>query len=157
MSLLERLGEYLSWADTAIWEIVKDLSDEEFDRSFGEYGGSIRKRYTHLAEDAWEWYHDWIGKHPEQEPDFQNMTREQLFDSLSDYSHRFIEMIDHRTVEEIELKTAGKTTPLSFDEFLFHIVNHATYHRGQIAMGLRMLDKKVRMTDYIPFRKDTVE
>lgn len=157
MSLLERLGEYLIWADAAIWEIVKDLSDEEFDRSFGEYGGSTRKRYTHLAEDTWEWYHDWIGKAPEQEPDFQNMTREQLFDCLSDYSHRFIEMIEHRAVGEIELKTAGKAIPLSFDEILFHIVNHATYHRGQIVMGLRMLDKEVRMTDYVPYRIDTAE
>jgi len=46
MNFLERLGEYLIWADAAIWEIAKDLSDEEFDRSFREYGGSIRKRYN---------------------------------------------------------------------------------------------------------------
>jgi len=157
MNLLERLGEYLIWADAAIWEIVKDLSDEEFDRSFGKYGGSIRKRYTHLAEDTWEWYYDWTGKAPEQEPDFQNMTREQLFDSLSDYSRRFIEMIDHRALGKFELKTAGKTIPLSFDEILFHIVNHATYHRGQIVMGLRMLDKEVHMTDYVPYRIGTAE
>ena len=157
MNLLERLGEYFIWADAAIWEIVKDLSDEEFDRSVGEKGGSIRKRYTHLAEDSWEWYHDWTGKASEQEPDFKNMTREQLFDSLSDYSHRFIEMIDNRAVKKFELKMAGKTILLSFDEFLFHIVNHATYHRGQIVMGLRMLDKDVDMTDYVPYRISTAE
>ena len=157
MSLLERLGEYLIWADAAIWEIVKDLSDEEFDRSFGEYGGSIRKRYVHLAEDTWEWYHDWTGKAPKHEPNFQNMTREQLFDSLSDYNRRFIEMIDNRAVRKFEIKTAGKIIPLSFDEFLFHIVNHATYHRGQIVMGLRMLGKEAHMTDYVPYRIGTAE
>ncbi len=157
MNLLERLGEYLIWADAAIWETVKDLSDEEFDRSFGEYGGSIRKRYTHLAEDAWEWYHDWTGKAPEQEPNFQNMTREQLFESISDYSRKFVEMIAHRAVNKFEIETEGKTIPLSFDEFLFHLVNHATYHRGQIVMGLRMLDKDVDMTDYVPYRINTAE
>ncbi len=157
MNLLERLGEYLIWADAAIWEIVKDLSDEEFDRSFGEHGGSIRQRYIHLAEDTWEWYHDWTGKAPEQEPNFQNMTREQLFESISDYSRKFVEMIAHRAVNKFEIETEGKTIPLSFDEFLFHIVNHATYHRGQIVMGLRMLDKEVHMTDYVPFRIGTAE
>jgi uncharacterized damage-inducible protein DinB len=46
---------------------------------------------------------------------------------------------------------------MTFDEILFHLVNHATYHRGQIVMGLRILGKDVVMTDYVPYRRQLTE
>jgi len=131
------------------------LTDEEFDRPLCGEGGSIRKRYIHLAEDTWEWYHDWVGKEPDVEPPFEAMTRKEIFDSISEYNSRFIEMIKHRDIEKVKLQHERKTVDISFEEILFHLVNHATYHRGQIAMGLRMLGKEVQMTDYVPFRIDT--
>ncbi|MHA2002586.1 MAG: DinB family protein [Candidatus Thorarchaeota archaeon] len=152
MNLLERMGQYLIWADKTVWGIVQGLSDEEFDRPLGEGGGSIRKRYIHLAEDAWEWFHDWVDKSPEDEPEFDEMSRNVLFEFLSDYVNRFLKMIDDRVVEKIAFDSKGKDITISFDEILFHLVNHATYHRGQIVMGLRLLDKDVQMTDYVPYR-----
>ena len=155
MSLLERMGNYLIWADRRLWNIVEGLTDEEFSQALCEEGGSIRKRYLHLAEDTWEWYHDWIGEEPENEPAFEEMTRAELFSSISDYNGRFIQMINHRKNERIELCPEGKAVDIIFEEILFHMVNHATYHRGQIAMGLRILGKEVKMTDYVPYRIDT--
>ncbi|MFW9891673.1 MAG: DinB family protein, partial [Candidatus Thorarchaeota archaeon] len=67
---MEKLANYLQWANDTIWEIVETLSEEEFSRILYESGGSIHSRYIHLAEDTWEWYHDWHGESPE-EPDFQ--------------------------------------------------------------------------------------
>lgn len=152
MNLLERMGQYLIWADNTIWGIVQKLSNEEFDKSFREEGGSIRKRYIHLAQDTWEWYHDWIDKSPEDEPDFVEMSRDALFKFLMDYVHRFLKMIDDRTVDKITIDNKEKDITINFDEILFHLVNHATYHRGQIVMGLRLLGKEVQMTDYVPHR-----
>jgi uncharacterized damage-inducible protein DinB len=152
MNLLERMGQYLIWADKTVWGIVQGLSDEEFDRPLGEGGGSIRKRYIHLAGDTWEWFHDWVDKSPEDEPEFDEMSRNVLFEFLSDYVNRFLKMIDDRVVEKITFDSKGKDITISFDEILFHLVNHATYHRGQIVMGLRLLDKDVQMTDYVPYR-----
>jgi uncharacterized damage-inducible protein DinB len=152
MNILERMGQYVIWADITIWGIVQGLSDEEFDGSLGEGGGSIRKRYIHLAQDTWEWYHDWIDKSPEDEPDFDGMSRDALFKFLTDYVHRFLKMIDDRTVDKIIFDNKGKDITINFDEILFHLVNHAAYHRGQIVMGLRLLGKEVQMTDYVPHR-----
>lgn len=152
MSLLGRMGQYLIWADKAIWEIVRGLSDDEFERTLGERGGSIRKRYIHFAQDTWEWYYDWIDQRPQNEPDFDTMSRETLFEFLTDHVNRFIEMIEERTVDKITFDSEDKEITLHFDEILFHIVNHAAYHRGQIVMGLRLLGKEVQMTDYVPHR-----
>jgi uncharacterized damage-inducible protein DinB len=38
---------------------------------------------------------------------------------------------------------------------IFHLVNHYTYHRGQIVMGPRILVENVQMTDYVPYRLNT--
>ncbi|MFW9886789.1 MAG: DinB family protein [Candidatus Thorarchaeota archaeon] len=153
MNLLERMGQYLIWADKTMWDIVQGLSDEEFDRSFGEGGGSIRKRYLHLAQDTWEWYNDWIDKEPNDTPDFDGMNRDALFKFLTEYINRFLKMIDDTVVDKITFESEGKRITIRFEEILFHLVNHAAYHRGQIAIALRLLGKEVQMTDYVPYRR----
>ncbi|MFX1416959.1 MAG: DinB family protein [Promethearchaeota archaeon] len=152
MELLKRLGRYLLWADSSVWDIVKTLTDDEFIQSPGESMRSIRDRYVHLAQDTWEWYHDWTGEEPEEEPDFDQMTREGLYESVVAYSKRLVGMVEDRSVDNLEFDADGKKINLRFDEFLFHMVNHATYHRGQIVAGLRLLGKETQMTDYVPFR-----
>lgn len=155
MALLEKLANYLQWANDTIWEIVETLSEEEFSRILYESGGSIRSRYIHLAEDTWEWYHDWHGESPE-EPDFQSMTRTELYDFIKSYTAKWISLIDERTINEFNDERAGKVLTLKFDEMFFHMVNHFTYHRGQIVMSLRLLGKEVPMTDYVPHRFSTL-
>lgn len=155
MTLLVKLSNYLIWANDTIWEIVEDLSDEEFNRTLYETGGSIHRRYVHLAQDTWEWFHDWHGEEPE-EPDFLNMTRKELYQFITDYSEKWISLIEKRTVNEYRDERAGKALILQFDEMFFHVVNHYTYHRGQIVMALKLLGKEVPMTDYVPHRFSTL-
>lgn len=155
MILLVKLSKYLTWANDTIWKIVEDLSDEEFDRTLYETGGSIHRRYIHLAQDTWEWFHDWHGEEP-QEPDFLNMTRNELYQFITEYTGKWNNLIDERTVDEYRDERAGKVLTLQFDEMFFHMVNHFTYHRGQIVMCLKLLGKEVSMTDYVPHRFSTL-
>ena len=152
MTLQEKMSKYLFWADSTIWNIVESLTDEEYSRDLYENGGSIQRRYGHLAGDLWEWYFDWIGQDGREEPDFMNMSREEVFKTINKYNSMFSEMIEKRSVDQIEIDTEEAKLPITFDEIFFHLVNHATYHRGQIVMGLRILGKDVVMTDYVPHR-----
>ena len=151
MILLEKMVGYLEWANNSIWRIVETLSDDEFERLLAEGAGSICKRYIHLAEDTWEWFHDWHGEEP-QEPDFQGMTRSEIYRFIVAYLKKWRDLIEERTVDEFTDVRGGKSVVIEFDEMLFHMVNHFTYHRGQIVMGLKILGKEVPMTDYIPYR-----
>ena len=152
MELLKRLGQYLVWANRSVWDIVKTLTDGEFNESLGENTRSIRDRYVHLAQDTWEWYYDWTGEEPGEEPSFDQMTRDELFDFMAAYNRKLVDLIETRSVDNLEFDADGKKIKLRFDEFLFHMVNHATYHRGQIVAVLRVLGKETHMTDYVPFR-----
>lgn len=151
MILLTKLANYLTWANDSIWEIVKDLNDDEFRRPMYESGGSVYIRYVHLAEDTWEWFHDWHSEEPE-EPDFRKMNRSDLYEFITKYVEKWIGLISERSVDEFKDERAGKVLTLQFDEMFFHMVNHFTYHRGQIAMALKRLGKDVPMTDYVPHR-----
>ena len=151
------MSKYLFWADSTIWNIVQNLTDEEYKRDLYGNGGSIQRRYTHLAEDLWEWFFDWVGQDNREEPDFMSMSREEVFKSINEYSKMFTDMIETRTVNHLDLDTGEVKLRISFDEILFHLVNHATYHRGQIVMGLRILGKDVVMTDYVPHRIQLAE
>jgi uncharacterized damage-inducible protein DinB len=157
MTLLENMSKYLFWADSTIWNIVQNLTDEEYKSDLYDNGGSIQRRYTHLAEDLWEWYFDWVGQDSGEEPEFKSMSREEVFKSINEYSKMFTDMIETRTVNHLDLDTGEVKLRISFDEILFHLVNHATYHRGQIVMGLRILGKDVGMTDYVPHRIQLAE
>ncbi|MHA2358693.1 MAG: DinB family protein [Candidatus Thorarchaeota archaeon] len=150
-----KLSKYLTWANDTTWKIVEDLSDEEFERTLYETGGSIHRRYIHLAQDTWEWFHDWHDEEPE-EPDFQGMTRSELYNFIKEYVEKWINLIEERTVNEYSDERAGKVLTIQFDELFFHMVNHFTYHRGQIAMSLKLLGKETSMTDYVPHRVSTL-
>jgi len=151
MTLLTKLADYLVWANDIIWENVKNLSDEEFKRPMYDNGGSVHLRYVHLAEDTWEWFHDWHSETPA-EPDFLGMDRDELYSFITSYVRKWLGLIKERSVDEFQDERAGKVLKLQFDEMLFHMVNHFTYHRGQIVMALKMLGKDVPMTDYVPHR-----
>ena len=48
MILIPKIASYMVWANDVIWEIVKELNDEEYNHVFYNTGGSIRLRYIHL-------------------------------------------------------------------------------------------------------------
>ncbi len=151
MSLIESLAGYLKWANDIVWKVVVGVSDEEFEQPLAIGAGSLQKRYLHYAADTWEWFHDWHGEEPEA-PDFQSMARRDLYQFISEYVERWCSLITKRTVDEFRDERDGKVVVVTFEEMFFHLVNHFTYHRGQIVMGLRMLGKDVSMTDYVPYR-----
>jgi uncharacterized damage-inducible protein DinB len=80
------------------------------------------------------------------------MTRDELYSFITDYVRKWIGLINERSADEFQDERAGKVLKLKFDEMFFHIVNHFTYHRGQIVMALKTLGRDVLMTDYIPHR-----
>ena len=150
MSLLLRMGQYMLWADEKIWAIVKTLSDDEFSREFDESSGSIHGRYLHMAEGHSQWYIRWTHEKSEE---FQlgELAREDLFEFLQRYNERILDLIHGNGFDVAEVPLLDGRILLPVEEMVFNIINHATYHRGQIAFLLRRLGKSISLTDYVPY------
>ena len=83
------------------------------------------------------------------------------FTSVDDLRHRLEEVeagqksfLGELTPARLETKItyvnfAGETWTYALGDMLVHVVNHATYHRGQVATLLRQLGKKPLSTDYL--------
>ncbi|MHA2252985.1 MAG: DinB family protein, partial [Candidatus Kariarchaeaceae archaeon] len=148
--LFYAIGEYALWANQVTFEKITILSDEEYAQDLG-YGGSIKKIMTHLAEDTWGWYHGVLDQSPEK-PEFLKMSKTECGEFVQNYLRKWIDLQDNKPHNIMEDEIEGKTVEFYFEEFVFNIFNHMTYHRGQLALALRMLGKKVNFTDYVPYR-----
>ncbi|MDX1627625.1 MAG: DinB family protein [Fulvivirga sp.] len=56
----------------------------------------------------------------------------------------FEEMIDYKNTE-------GKKFENTLRKIIMHVINHSTYHRGQIATKLRGMDIEPPVTDFIAY------
>ena len=86
----------------------------------------------------------------------QSITWEQCkseLDSINSSYEEFITAFDLRKLEEIVHyhNLAGVPQQASMDEMIYHIVNHSTYHRAQIASLVRAAGVTPAMTDYYIF------
>ncbi|MHA2380693.1 MAG: DinB family protein [Candidatus Thorarchaeota archaeon] len=84
------------------------------------------------------------------------MKRDELFEELTNSNQRIIDMIQEPLNQKHEVETKKGMMPFLFEEFFFNLANHATYHRGQIVKGLRLLGMEAVPTDYILYRIDTL-
>jgi uncharacterized damage-inducible protein DinB len=57
-----------------------------------------------------------------------------------------IDTFDLATIIQLQLK--GKTFSKSIADVLFHVINHSTYHRGQLATEFRQIGLDPLVTDY---------
>jgi uncharacterized damage-inducible protein DinB len=149
MSLVKRIGQYMLWADHSIWKIVQSLTDEEFHQSFSNFGGSIYEKFIHMAEGHSSWYHRWTGVVPD-DMVLRDLPRKELFEFLIKYNQKILNL-QTETQDTKELGSSQGSLFFSTDEMVFNIINHATYHRGQIVLMLRLIGKEVHPTDYFPF------
>ncbi len=144
------MGAYMLWADDKIWDIVNALTEEEFSRTIEVNSGSIRDRYLHMAQGHSQWYCRWMNEEQKSE-NLDNLSREELFSYLSSINSKLIALVQKNTTEEVQISGQSRDILFRLDEMVFNIINHASYHRGQIVTLLRMLGKEVVVTDYVPY------
>jgi uncharacterized damage-inducible protein DinB len=155
-----RLYDYNSWANHRTLEACAALNDEQFTRDLHSSFRSVRDTLVHIMLVEWLWRERWLGRSPDKYPpasDFPNL--ESVRRRWAEVERNLLEYVAALKPEDIDRVIAHKTTagvpqsaPLS--QMLQHLVNHGTYHRGQVATMLRQLDAKPIGTDLIVFYRE---
>jgi len=155
------LIDYHYWARDRMLDAVEALTPEQFTREIGGSFKSVRDTLAHLYGAESIWYARWHGEAPtslptpEMFPDSAAMRRTWL-----DQERRmraFIEALDDDALERvISYKMLSGQPGASMQwHMIQHLVNHASYHRGQVTTLLRQLGAAPpKSTDLITYYRE---
>lgn len=137
--------DYHYWARDVMLDAVAPLSPEQFTRQTESSFRSIRDTAAHIYGADLIWYTRWMGQSP---------TSLLSYDSFSDVAairaawadleravRPFINGLGEQGLSRVvEYKLMnGQPGASPFWQMLVHVVNHASYHRGQVTTLLRQV------------------
>jgi uncharacterized damage-inducible protein DinB len=154
------LYDYNSWANHRTLDSCAGLRNEQFTRDLGSSFGSVRDTLAHIYGAEWLWLERWHGRVPPSLPapaDFPDLAS--LRARWADHERKLNDYIRSLTPSELQRVIKYKNTKgVPFEgpvwPMLQHVVNHSTYHRGQVTTLLRQLGAQPVSTDLIVFYRE---
>jgi uncharacterized damage-inducible protein DinB len=152
---LGRLLDYTVWANHRVMRAAATLSEDDFKRDLKSSHGGVRGTLTHTMGAEWIWLERWKGTSPPRGID------EGEFPTILALRERWTAIDEHRASWFANLPEAATTEVLAYKtldgrpyegvlwQLVQHVVNHSTYHRGQVITMLRQLGAKAVSTDMV--------
>ena len=155
LDYVKKIFSYHHWAADKLFEALADVSAADLDKPWGGSFKTARALLRHVIGAERLWLERFGGNSPTTMPEFPDTH------SGADY------LAEWRTVKAREKEFVGGLTQQRLDgslrytnmkgenhtfalaDILTHVVNHGTYHRGQLSHLLRDLGRPGVSTDYV--------
>jgi uncharacterized damage-inducible protein DinB len=157
---LDHLVQFNFWARDRVVDAVLPLTPEQYTRDLGNSFRSVRDTLVHLYSAEWVWLSRWEGTSPttpiaaDTFPDLDSLMatwrelESRFRDHVAGIGDDVERVIDYRLMNG----TPGRS---AFWQMLQHVVNHGTYHRGQVTTMLRQLGAAApKSTDLITYYRE---
>lgn len=156
---LRELFDYNYWARDRQLEACAALTEEQFLRPMGNSFSSVRDTLAHLVAVEWVWLERWLGRSPTRLDSGEYAA--ERFPTLDAIRDRWATVEGNMRSHLSGLEDSALERPLSYTNFkgerwtyplwqtLLHVVNHQTYHRGQITTLLRQLGVAAPAVDFL--------
>ena len=154
------LYDYNSWANYRSLDAASSLTPEKFVQPMGSSFGSVRDTLAHIYGAEWIWLERFQGRSPSSLPEttqFNDMAS--LRERWNELETRLLAFVNGLNQSDLErmfeyktLKFGAYRNPLW--ESMQHVVNHGTYHRGQVTTLLRQLGAQPIATDLMHFYRE---
>lgn len=158
---IRTLIDYNYWARDRILASADQLTAEQLTRSLGSSFGSVLDTLIHMHFAEWIWYQRWQGHSPTAGPDTSGLTSlaalRDAWHPLEGQIRDFVGSLGPAGLARvIDYKLlSGQASMSAYWQMIAHLVNHQSYHRGQIATMLRMLGARpAQSTDMIVFFRE---
>jgi uncharacterized damage-inducible protein DinB len=154
------LYDYNSWANHRTLDSCAPLTQEQFTRDLGSSFRSVRDTLAHIYGAEWLWLERWHERIPNALPSAADLPDlEALRARWGELERNLEAYVDSLTPAEVQRvikykNTRGTPFEGPIGPMLSHVVNHGTYHRGQVVTLLRQLGAKPAATDLIAFYRE---
>jgi uncharacterized damage-inducible protein DinB len=152
---LNELFDYNYWARDRQLQACAGLTEEQFLRPLGNSFPSLRDTLTHLVAVEWLWLERWRGRPP------QTLLAPGEFPTLAALSRRWQaveremrEYLGGLSEEALErpvtcVSTRGQTWTYPLWRMILHLLQHQSYHRGQVTALFRQLEVPPPKVDFL--------
>jgi uncharacterized damage-inducible protein DinB len=156
MDEARELFAYNRWANGLVFSASADLSADQLRRSVASSFPSVAASLAHVVSTEWVWLQRWLGESPTAVPTWVSADLAELRARLTEVegqSERFLAgLADADLARAISYRTlSGQAHADPLGHTVRHVVNHSTYHRGQVATQFRQLGVVPPATDFIAF------
>jgi uncharacterized damage-inducible protein DinB len=168
---IQTVIDYNYWARDRVLASAEQLSPEQLSQNLGSSFSSVLDTLVHMHSAEWLWFHRWKGESPIIGADRKAWEREHrqvhhlasvatirdAWRPLESDIRAFVHALGSAGLgQAIEYKTVtGQPATAVYWQMIVHVVNHGTYHRGQVATMLRQLaGTPAQSTDMIVFFSD---
>jgi len=154
---IKALYEYNRWANERIFEAVSRITPEEYKRDMQSSHRSVRDTFVHVVSAERIYLQRVSGTSPKalwSPLDFATVSklREQWVELIREQMAFIANLTEEQLKKPITyINLAGEPFTYPLWQILQHVVNHSSYHRGQITTMLRQLGAKPEATDFLLF------
>jgi uncharacterized damage-inducible protein DinB len=157
---MRTLYEFNAWANRREMDAAAALTKEQFTKHLGSSFSSVRDTLAHILGSEWVWLERFLGRSPGALPDVSRFADvASLREAWLEQEARLLKFVRglkqedlDRVIEYKTLKFGTYSNPLW--QSMQHVVNHGTYHRGQITTMLRQLGATPILTDLMHFYRE---
>lgn len=155
-----RLYAYHHWAEDRLLDALASVTAEQLDKPWGGSFHTGRGLLNHVLGADRIWVERWNGRSPKSIPELPRTSGGRDFraewENVKGDQRRFLDALspDQLGSELTYINIKGEQWTYPFADILMHVVNHGTYHRGQLTHLLRDLGLAAPSTDYLVFLND---
>jgi len=156
---IRELYAYNRWANARILGAAAALDPAAFARDMGSSFPSVRDTLVHILAAEWVWLSRWQGTSPIGLPTWDLSTCDEVRERWAEVEREQQAFIARLTDADIRRSmayrdTRGRAWENELGQMLRHVVNHSSYHRGQVITMLRQLGAETVATDLIRYYRE---
>jgi uncharacterized damage-inducible protein DinB len=161
---LRTLVDFNYWARDRMLAAVEPLTADQYLRDLGNSFRSVRDTVVHTYSAEWVWYTRWQGESPtapipfDRFPDLAGLWT--AWRELERSIRVFVDGLDEAALARVldYRLMNGQPGRSAYWQMIQHVVNHGSYHRGQVTTMLRQLGAPPpKSTDLIAYYREKAE
>ena len=151
------LFAYSAWANTRIFDAAEALTAGQAVVTVASSFPSVRGTLAHVVGAEWIWLRRWLGDNPKAAPVWvAEASLPELrahLAAVGSEREAYLAGLEEGDLERVVeyRRLSGEADAARLADLVRHVVNHSTYHRGQVVTQLRQVGASPPGTDFIAY------